>query len=300
INVILFGETGVGKPSVVNLIAGKEVANVSSDVDGCTMASTRYDFTLHDRNICIFDTAGLEEPQMGVSDYLAAIEHAYHLIQSLSEAGGVHLLLFCMHGGRITETMRSNYRLFCEFLCNKKVPIALVFTGLEREERMENWWVRNARNVEYYGIRSVGHACITAVRDNTFGQDDKYQESVRTVRELLVKHALENNNAFLLESQSWLVMVGKRMRSLVTKKSNPKRNDMVTVLTTRCHLDSDTANKIADLMRNGKGEPKTILTRESGVGKSSVINRSGPLLSKHGDTTRYGYVVGKVQEYGRY
>ncbi|KAF9245013.1 P-loop containing nucleoside triphosphate hydrolase protein, partial [Melanogaster broomeanus] len=232
-NVILFGETGVGKSSVINLIAGKEVAKVSSDVDGCTMASTPHPFALGNRKICIFDTVGLEEPQMGVNGYLAAIEKTYELIQSLSKAGGVHLLLFCMRGGRITATVQSNYRLFCEFLCNKQVPIALIFTGLEREERMEAWWERNEKNILNYGIRSVGHACITAVRDDTSGQDQKYQESAKTVRKLLTDYALEDN-AFLLEGQVWLVSFGRKLVGLITKKRNPKQRDLVKVLTKRC------------------------------------------------------------------
>ncbi|KIJ07949.1 hypothetical protein PAXINDRAFT_89580, partial [Paxillus involutus ATCC 200175] len=163
-NIILFGETGVGKSSVINLIAGKDVAKVSSDVDGCTMASTAYNISLRNQNIRIFDTVGLEEPQMGVNGYLAAIEKAYQLIISLSEAGGVHLLLFCMRGDRITATKQSNYRLFCEFLCNRKVPVALIVTGLERETVMEDWWSRNESNAIRYGLHNAGHACITAVR----------------------------------------------------------------------------------------------------------------------------------------
>ncbi|KAF9222624.1 hypothetical protein BS17DRAFT_818427 [Gyrodon lividus] len=219
INIILFGETGVGKSSVINLIAGKEVAKVSSDVDGCTMASTPYDVTLGNKKIRIFDTVGLEEPQMGVNGYLAAIEKAHKLIQSLGAGGGVHLLLFCMRGGRITATVQSNYRLFCEFLCNKKVPVALVFTGLEREVDMENWWTRNESHIRRYGIHSVSHACITAVRDDTSGQDDKYVKSERMIRELLVS------------------------------------------------LDSDTAKRIAELMRKGEEEAEAA-TQVDGDGTS--------------------------------
>ncbi|KAF8441410.1 P-loop containing nucleoside triphosphate hydrolase protein [Boletus edulis BED1] len=185
INVVLFGETGVGKSSVINLIARKEVAQVSSDVNGCTMQSTRYDISFDDMNFTIFDTIGLEEPQMGVNGYLKAIEKAYELVARLGAAGGIHLLLFCMRGGRITATTQSNYRLFCECLCSTKVPIALVFTGLEREVEMEDWWLRNKNHIEHYGIKSNGHACITAVQDDTPGEDLKYTESQRKIRELL-------------------------------------------------------------------------------------------------------------------
>ncbi|KIK99089.1 hypothetical protein PAXRUDRAFT_587261 [Paxillus rubicundulus Ve08.2h10] len=252
-NIVLFGETGVGKSSVINLIAGKDVAKVSSDVDGCTMASNPYDITLGKQTIRIFDTVGLEEPQMGVNGYLAAIEKAYELILSLSDAGGVHLLLFCMRGGRITATVQSNYRLFCEFLCNKKVPVALVFTGLEREDVLEDWWKRNEKNINKYGIHSVGHACVTAVRDDSPGQAEKYATSQTTIRELLVNHALKDS-AFRMDSHSWLVMIGRRMMGLIVKRINPKRRDIMKVLTKRCGLDADTAKRVAQLMKEREAE----------------------------------------------
>ncbi|KIJ10293.1 hypothetical protein PAXINDRAFT_86255, partial [Paxillus involutus ATCC 200175] len=234
-NIILFGESDVGKSSVINLIAGKEIAKVSSDVDDCTMASTAYDLTVDNKSIRIFDTVGLEEPEMGVNGYLAAIEKAYQLILSLSEAGGVHLLLLCLRAGRmaITATVESNYRLFCEFLCRNKVPIALVFTGLEREARMEDWWERNRSNIMKYGIHSTGHACITTVRDDTPGQAEKYATSQRMIRELLTNCALEDN-AFLPDNQDWLVTMGREMLGLIERRSDPKQEDIMKVLEQRC------------------------------------------------------------------
>ncbi|KIJ10294.1 hypothetical protein PAXINDRAFT_37229, partial [Paxillus involutus ATCC 200175] len=246
-DIILFGEAGVGKSSVINLIAGKEIAKVSSDIDGCTMASTPYDLTLGDKSIRIFDTVGLKDPERDVNGYLAAIDKACQLILSLSEAGGVHLLLFCLRVGRmtITATVQSNYRLFHEFLCGKKVPLALVFTGLEKEERMEDWWLRNESNTTKYGIRSMGHACITTLRGNTPGQAEKYATSEKTIRELLMNCALEDN-AFLPESQDWLAMIGRRMMGLIVKGVNPKRRDIVKVLEARCGLDPDTARRVTE------------------------------------------------------
>ncbi|KIJ08052.1 hypothetical protein PAXINDRAFT_89446, partial [Paxillus involutus ATCC 200175] len=254
-NIVLCGETGVGKSSVINLIAGKDVAKVSSDVDGCIMASTAYDIILDNQNIRIFDTVGLEEPQMGVNGYLAAIEKAYELILSLSEAGGVHLLLFCMRGGKITPTVQSNYRLFCEFLCNSKVPVALVCTDLERGTVMEDWWKRNESNIKSNGIHSVGHACITAVRDHTPGQAEKDTTSEKTIRELLVNCALKDS-AFHMDSLSWLAMMGRRMMGLI--RGIPKRKDIVKVLTKHCGLDADTAKRVAELMREREGGAKPV------------------------------------------
>jgi hypothetical protein len=130
LNIILFGETGVGKSSVINLIAGRPLAQTSPDVQGCTMSFKPYTFPAHGRTLHIWDTVGLEEPEMGVNGYLPAIEQACELIHHLTRQGGVDLLLFCIRGNRVTATTQSNYRL-------------------EREADMEKWWERNEESRKY-------------------------------------------------------------------------------------------------------------------------------------------------------
>ena len=247
INVVLFGETGVGKSSVINLIARKDVAKVSSDANGCTMQTTRYNIPFDGVNFAIFDTIGLEEPQMGVNVYLKAMEKAYELIGELGAAGGIHLLLFCMRGGRISATTQSNYRMFCECLYNKKVPIALVFTGLEREVDMEDWWKRKETHILQYGIKSNGHACITAVQDDTSGEDLKYKESEKKIRELLKSCAFQRE-AFQPETYSWFARLAQSMRTFIEKQKVPTNRNVLRVLVQRCKLDPETAKKIVEMM----------------------------------------------------
>ena len=274
INVVLFGETGVGKSSVINLIARKDIAKVSSDVNGCTMQYQYYPISFDNMDFTIYDTIGLEEPQMGVNGYLKAIEKAYELISKLSAAGGIHLLLFCMRGGRITATTQSNYRLFCECLCNTKVPIALVFTGLEREEKMEDWWTRNKTHIEHYGIKSDGHACITAVQDDT-GEEHKYEESQETIRKLLKTCAIKGE-AFSLESYSWFAGFMRKMKGFVPAKKSPKKKDVLKVLTNRCKLDAETAKRIAEMMDKSDTENKD-QPEDGGSGKERATeNKAQP------------------------
>ena len=280
VNVVLFGETGAGKSSVINLIARKEIEKVSLDVDSCTMQSIRYDIPFDGMFFAIFDTIGLEEPQIGVNGYLGAIEKAYELIVKLGAAGGIHLLLFCMRGGRITATTLSNYRLFCECLCYTKVPTALVVTGLEREVEMEDWWMRHKTHIEHYGIKSDGHACITTVQDEAPGEDLKYMESQKRIRELLKTCALKNE-AFLPELHSWFAKLGEGMRSFIEKNRNPKRRDVMRVLTNRCKLDPETARKIAEMMKKGDTGMKDG-NQDEQVGEGG----SNPVIGKD----EYGFV----------
>ena len=242
------------------------------------MQSTRYDIPFDDMNFAIFDTIGLEQPQIAINSHLKAIEMAFELIVKLGAAGGIHLLLFCMRGGRITATTQGNYRLFCEYLCNAKVPIVLVFTGLEWEEEMENFWTRNKTHIQHYGIKSDGHACLTTVQDEIPGGDLKYMESQNRVRELLKTCALINE-AFLLDPYIWFAKLGKGMRSFTEKHRNPKERDLMWVLTQRCKLDPEAASKIADMMERGDPETKDG-NQDEQAGNREGEGGSNPVVGK--------------------
>ncbi|KAI6129445.1 P-loop containing nucleoside triphosphate hydrolase protein [Pisolithus croceorrhizus] len=191
LNIILFGETGVGKSSVINLIAGGSVAEVSPDADGCTMNSTDYQFMIGSRKITIWDTVGLEEPQMGVNGYYAAIVKAYGLIQKLSRAGGVDLLLFCIRGNRITATYTEQLPPFLlRFSVTSESRSLLVITHLEREHRMEDWW------------------------------------------------------------EPWFIRLLEHLASLVSGNSSSGK-DVLRILTKRCGLDEETAQRLAAQLRYG-------------------------------------------------
>jgi len=47
-NFIIFGEIGVGKSSLINLIAGENLATASSGATLCTLDPTQYKVGLHD------------------------------------------------------------------------------------------------------------------------------------------------------------------------------------------------------------------------------------------------------------
>jgi predicted GTPase len=45
-NIIVFGETGVGKSSIINMLQGGEVAPTSNSAYGCTSESSQHEVTL--------------------------------------------------------------------------------------------------------------------------------------------------------------------------------------------------------------------------------------------------------------
>ncbi|KIM63739.1 hypothetical protein SCLCIDRAFT_1213887 [Scleroderma citrinum Foug A] len=251
INIVLFGETGVGNSSVINLIAGSPTAEVSADVDRCTMASTKYDILVDNASYTVYDTVGLEEPQMGVNGYFDVIEKAYSFIQSLTNAGGIHLLLFCLRRARITATVQSNYRLFHEFLCDKRVPIAFIFTGLEKEQKVEDWWSRNQRDIKKYGIHSVADARITAVHDlDDPDQVAQYRESRKAVLGILSEWT--KKGPMVMDTQHWLAMFLARMATLVPQKRRPKRKDYTRVLIKRCGMEPHAAKSLTHLIEDSR------------------------------------------------
>ncbi|KAF8645358.1 hypothetical protein AX16_007861 [Volvariella volvacea WC 439] len=189
-NVLIFGQTGTGKSSLVNMIAGQDIAETSSSALGCTFGSRPYDISLsvNTRPIRLWDTAGLNESAHGTMSAEEAIDSLKQLIAELH--GQVHLLVYCITGGRLKEIALVNYDLFYRVVCQKKVPIVLVVTGLELEEDMESWWVANREELEGRGMRFVSHACITTTKGKEvrgeYQFEEEYNESQILVRNVLL------------------------------------------------------------------------------------------------------------------
>ncbi|KAG2066039.1 P-loop containing nucleoside triphosphate hydrolase protein [Suillus decipiens] len=255
-NIVLFGQAGAGKSSLVNLMVGENVASTSSDMRSCTLHWQEYPIEFDGKFYRVFDTIGLEEPRLGISQYLDAVENAYTLIQNLERQGGIDLLLLCMRAGRLTDTVQTNYRLFHEFLCDKKVPIVVVITYLENEAgEMDNWWKQNEDIFREREIHVAGHACITAIQGNYL---KRYEESRITIRKLVEEFtADEQKEAWTGGSKLFVSFIRKLRELLVGKEKLRMRKDIVPCLIKRCGLSPDVATKLADRIKNGVVERAT-------------------------------------------
>ncbi|KAG1724268.1 hypothetical protein EDB19DRAFT_1915626 [Suillus lakei] len=298
-NIVLFGETGAGKSSVINLMAGQPIAHISPDSHRCTLHWTEYPIIFENgTRYKVFDTVGLEEPRLRTGEHLA-ISNAYGLINTLKERGGINLLLFCIRGGRVTATMQSNYRLFFEFFCEEKVPLALVVTNLERETTMEDWYTRNVGHLEKHNIWSAGHACITAANLLNGRHRDKYEESRGILRRVVEAHCNASMEGWT-GGQRWLAsFISKQVEFVIGR---PKKTDIIGILTKRCGMATEVAWQVAqqigeeydlpqlriknqnhtsipsdvgntDLQQEHHNRPRNVvILGESKVGKSSLIN----------------------------
>jgi GTPase Era involved in 16S rRNA processing len=249
LNIILFGETGVGKSSLVNLIAGSEVAQTSGDSDGCTMTYRPYIFQVHGISYTIWDTRGLDraETMMETKGYLAAVEQAYKLIQNLTALGGVDLLVLCHRAGRITTTTQSNYRLFYEVLCESNVPIALAITFLEHHTRMEDWWKQNVGVFERHEMKPAGHACVTGLSEHSMSQ-----ESRLAIENMLGQH--DDNGRYNMPPGRWFAQF---LRRLATFRGCPcpnglKKGELEDFLRKRCGLGVRDARDVAGVIVGGR------------------------------------------------
>ncbi|KAG2134459.1 P-loop containing nucleoside triphosphate hydrolase protein [Suillus clintonianus] len=251
-NIVLFGETGAGKSSLVNLMAGKEVALTSSGTQHCTMRWQDYNIEFNGESFKVFNTFGLEEPQLGIKEYLESVENAYRLIKELDSQGGIDLLLFCIRAGRMTTTIQSNYRLFHEFLCEKKVPIVLAITNLEREQRMEDWWDREHDIFPRYQIYVAGHACITAANGLDSRHKDLYEESRITIRHLVKQSTADGQKQAWTGGDNLFASFMRKVKQLLTGGSHVKRKDLIPRLTKHCGISQEVAKHLADIIKQQK------------------------------------------------
>ncbi|OJA17865.1 hypothetical protein AZE42_05901, partial [Rhizopogon vesiculosus] len=95
VNIIVFGESGVGKSSIINMLMGEPVAAVSNQAVGCTYESTKFRATIADKEVMLYDTAGLNEAEAGTVSPEQAIENLRSLVTELKT---VNLLVYCIRG----------------------------------------------------------------------------------------------------------------------------------------------------------------------------------------------------------
>jgi hypothetical protein len=224
---LVFGETGRGKSSVINMLAGANVAATSNDAIRCTFENTRYELTIKENLVHIYDTTGLNESPHGKVSLLRAVAGAFKLIRDLAHSGGIDLLVFVVRGGPgvMSSTVR-NYELFYKAICRKEVPIVVVITGLEYEQDMDDWWKRNEQVFRDHGMVFHGHGCITAIKGKKIPGghllQKEYDRSRKTLEDLISTHC-QRNAPWTQDADAWFQFtLGYMMNSLKSFFSAPR------------------------------------------------------------------------------
>ncbi|KAF5392629.1 hypothetical protein D9757_002161 [Collybiopsis confluens] len=247
-NIIFFGSTGCGKSSIVNMLLGDnaEKAPVSGNAKGCTFANDKYITIIDGEEYRLFDTSGLDEGSGGKVLTKDAIINLYRLLQGLDD--GVSLLVYCMRGPRITESIERNYKVFYDGFCHKNVRIVIVVTGLEDHPKMETWWVENEHAFKEYKLEFDGHACITATRGKKMGgayrNQVEYEESQKALKKLIVNQCQSVAEPFRMNTGTWLASIMGWLRRNMPWLLGPELEGLYNVLVQ--FLPEKEAREIAD------------------------------------------------------
>ncbi|KAG1835979.1 P-loop containing nucleoside triphosphate hydrolase protein [Suillus subalutaceus] len=223
-NIVIFGETGSGKSSIINTIAQNQLAKTSDDAHGCTSTVQPYPVEISGQRFVLIDTAGLN---LGTDTVSAAkaeeqLKSLLHELMS-SRMDGISLLVYCMYSTIAPRALDKAYNKFYSGICQKKVPIVVVVTGLEKETRMESWWDTN-REI-FKGMYFADHACVTALRERPSFPDNitrRIAESGDILRKLLLKNcadlAVDHHSDLAVDKSRLKYIVGRMKRRMAGKK----------------------------------------------------------------------------------
>ncbi|KAG0708319.1 hypothetical protein DFH29DRAFT_891905 [Suillus ampliporus] len=236
-NIVVFGAMSAGKSSLVNLIADKRIAKTSSNIKRCTPTWTKYVLPFDGEQYNVFDTMGIENPEIEPHEYHESIKNVSRLLRVLDACGGTSLLIYCIRKGRVSSMLQSNYLLFLEVLYQRRVPIVMVVTCLEGEDDMDAWWTRNHEEFERFQISVKGHACVTTLT----GADAKYKASREAMRNLIREYATARP-----------VLAGWKQGGLVSAfmrrfrlQADPQEKTLQKKLEIHCGMKTGLASKVA-------------------------------------------------------
>jgi hypothetical protein len=98
-NIIVFGQSGSGKSSLINMLARKDVATVSGNSIGCTPSAQAYDISPDSDNRIyrFWDTPGLNEGDEGNVPARDAIDELRRVIEG-HRLPTINLAIYCVRG----------------------------------------------------------------------------------------------------------------------------------------------------------------------------------------------------------
>lgn len=218
-NVIVFGESRGGKSSVINMLDGNGPAiPVDDSAEGVVFNHAACKKTISGRTYQVFETVSINKPRRTMwSRQNRTNETRDQLIRIIKGLDtGLNLLVYVMRAPQIMATAAENYRLFYEIVCEKRVPIVVVITGLEIRPNsdMDLWWIEN--EVAFRDIPFRDHACITATKGKLKGGEytnqDLYDLSKKKVEELISESC---GKAWKMESKEpWTSTVIESLRHM--------------------------------------------------------------------------------------
>lgn len=190
-NVLIFGEAGVGKSSIIDLILGRDAARMSPDQETYTLAHTPYEISLGIHCFKLWEVPLVESKGFFWTSILKwRLKRSY---KRLYKNDGVYLLLYCMRGSGTRKALVRDYKSFTDIVASTtgpgRVPVAAVVTSLENHpQNMDEWWMTHKDNLKRLGMQFSSHACITSLPDDPHASPAicrRRQRSEHVIRSLL-------------------------------------------------------------------------------------------------------------------
>ncbi|KAL4066435.1 hypothetical protein V8B97DRAFT_1979889 [Scleroderma yunnanense] len=231
-NVMIMGETGVGKSSVVNLIAGKPIAEVNPDIESNTTKTTKYSAHINSMTVHLWEMTGFNLPENPGAKEVFALD--VDLGSVLADATTVDLVLFCMRGSKVTRTTKSMLDRIKNMF--DQVPVLLVITHLERQKLMEDWWNDNEARLTNMGVEGTGHVCVTGLTVKKWSE--KYEES----RQALLMKLEQYPSCQTRSIETCFLEYLSRMQNF-----NQRGKKLEKTLRERYKLDKTTAEKLVNV-----------------------------------------------------
>ncbi|KAF5358846.1 hypothetical protein D9757_014249 [Collybiopsis confluens] len=214
-NILLFGDAGSGKSSIVNMLLSEPRAVVSSRAVNLALFSAA--LTKGGRSRC-------RKP--------GRLFKLFSAILATRVLRGYNLLVLCIRAPRITDVVANNYKLFYwQTVCKRQVPIVTIITGLENNRpTMEDWWSENRAAFTPYRMKFQDHVCITATKGRRladakgFVYEKEYNDSVKAVQKLVVENTSILDEGWEYDARQFNMLWGeifnfyKRISSPVGKK----------------------------------------------------------------------------------
>jgi len=220
--ILIIGEAGVGKSSMINVLVDKDVATVSDGAKGCT-----FQFKTHSYNEAavaqeswnFIDTVGLNEAPGGTIDNKTAAKLLIDFMKRNRQ--GFHGIIMVMKKGRISENFERNHNLFVRTMLNRQVPCILMISHCEEDEPMDNW------KYEQSNLDAIHDYCFAHVVCGTLKKGGRFESELialrRQTRNEIFNALQENMRPIPFRLEAKLPVLKKMMNIVFEGLGIPKR-----------------------------------------------------------------------------